>query len=141
MLVFRMSKQFPNEIKKTHNAKESIVSAKVKMNMIHEAFFTIFALLVAMLDIGILFYAWKTQNLTVGSVVALIALIENAYTPIAIFNVLYVQYKLDKTLVNWIVSEEKLKGLYGMLLTSDAQGLYSQYGFSEYQQSCMCKFK
>lgn len=96
MLVFRMSKQFPNEIKKTHNAKEDIVSSKVKMNMIHEAFFTIFALLVAMLDIGILFYAWKTQNLTVGSVVALIALIENAYTPIAIFNVLYVQYKLDK---------------------------------------------
>lgn len=96
MLVFRMSKQFPNEIKKTRNAKEDIVSSKVKMNMIHEAFFTIFALLVAMLDIGILFYAWKTQNLTVGSVVALIALIENAYTPIAIFNVLYVQYKLDK---------------------------------------------
>ena len=96
MLVFRMSKQFPNEIKKTNNAKESIVSAKVKMNMIHEAFFTIFALLVAMLDIGILFYACKTKNLTVGSIVALIALIENAYTPIAIFNVLYVQYKMDK---------------------------------------------
>ena len=96
MLVFRMSKQFPSEIKKAHSAKEDIVSSKVKMNMIHEAFFTIFALLVAMLDIGILFYAWKTKNLTVGSIVALIALIENAYTPIAIFNVLYVQYKLDK---------------------------------------------
>ena len=96
MLIFRMSKQFPSEIKKTCNAKEDIVSSKVKMNMIHEAFFTIFALFVAMLDIGILFYAWKTKNLTVGSVVALIALIENAYTPIAIFNVLYIQYKLDK---------------------------------------------
>ena len=96
MLVFRMSKQFPSEIKKTRSAKEDIVSSKVKMNMIHEAFFTIFALLVATLDIGILFYAWKTKNLTVGSIVALIALIENAYTPIAIFNVLYVQYKLDK---------------------------------------------
>ena len=96
MLVFRMSKQFPSEIKKTRSAKENIVSSKVKMNMIHEAFFTIFTLLVAMLDIGILFYAWKTKNLTVGSIVALIALIENAYTPIAIFNVLYVQYKLDK---------------------------------------------
>ena len=96
MLVFRMSKQFPSEIKKTRSAKENIVSSKVKMKMIHEAFFTIFALLVAMLDIGILFYAWKTKNLTVGSIVALIALIENAYTPIAIFNVLYVQYKLDK---------------------------------------------
>ncbi len=96
MLVFRMSRQFPGEIKKTRNAKEDIVSSKVKMNMIHEAFFTIFALLVAMLDIGILFYAWKAQNITVGSVVALITLIENAYTPIAVFNVLYVQYKLDK---------------------------------------------
>ncbi len=96
MLVFRMSRQFPSEIKKTRDAKEDIVSSKVKMNMIHEAFFTIFALLVAMLDIGILFYAWKTQNITVGSVVALITLIENAYTPIAVFNVLYVQYKLDK---------------------------------------------
>ena len=96
MLVFRMSKQFPSEIKKTRSAKEDIVSSKIKMNMIHEAFFTIFALLVAMLDVGILFYAWKTKNLTVGSIVALIALIENAYTPIAIFNVLYVQYKLDK---------------------------------------------
>ena len=96
MLVFRMNRQFPSEIKKTCDAKEDIVSSKVKMNMIHEAFFTIFALLVAMLDIGILFYAWKTQNITVGSVVALITLIENAYTPIAVFNVLYVQYKLDK---------------------------------------------
>ena len=96
MLVFRMSKQFPSEIKKTRDAKEDIVSSKVKMNMIHEAFFTIFALLVAMLDIGILFYAWKTKNITVGSVAALIILIENAYTPIAVFNVLYVQYKLDK---------------------------------------------
>ena len=96
MLVFRMSRQFPSEIKKTRDAKEDIVSSKVKMNMIHEAFFTIFALLVAMLDIGILFYAWKMQKITVGSVVALITLIENAYTPIAVFNVLYVQYKLDK---------------------------------------------
>ena len=96
MLVVRMNKQFTNEMKKTRDAKENIVSSKVKMTMIHEAFFTIFALLVAILDIAILFYAWKTQSLTVGSVVALITLIENAYTPIAIFNVLYVQYKLDK---------------------------------------------
>ena len=31
MLVFRMSKQFPNEIKKTRNAKEDIVLSKVKI--------------------------------------------------------------------------------------------------------------
>ena len=47
MLVFRMNKQFTNEMKKTRDAKENIVSSKVKMTMIHEAFFTIFALLVA----------------------------------------------------------------------------------------------
>ena len=67
------------------------------MNMIHEAFFTIFALLVAILNVGILIFAWKTQDISVGSVVALLTLIENAYTPIAIFNVIYVQYKLDWT--------------------------------------------
>lgn len=32
-----------------------------------------------------------------GAVVALLSLIENAYTPIAIFNVLFVQYKLDQS--------------------------------------------
>lgn len=96
MLVFRMERQFPGEIQKAKAAKEEIVSSKVKMNLIHEAFFTIFALLVAVLDIGILIYVWSSQSVSVGSVVALLTLIENAYTPIAIFNVLYVQYKLDK---------------------------------------------
>lgn len=49
---------------------------------------------------------------------------------------------LGKMLVDYIVNkEEQLKGKYGMLLTSDAQGLYSQYGFTEYQERCMCKFK
>ncbi len=96
MTVFRMGKHFPREIEKAQDAKEEIVSSKVKMNMIHEAFFAIFVLLVAVLDVGILFYAWSSQNISVGSVVALISLIENAYMPIAIFNVIYVQYKLDK---------------------------------------------
>ena len=96
MLVFRMKRQFPDEIRKATGAKEEIVSAKTGMTMIHEAFFTIFALLVAILDISILIYAWKYGSLTVGAVVALISLIDNAYTPIAIFNVLYVQYKLDR---------------------------------------------
>lgn len=97
MPIFRIKRQFPNEVKKALKAKKIIVSSKVKMTMIHEAFFTIFALLVACLDIGILTYAWKSRHLSVGSVVALITLIEHAYTPIAIFNVIYVQYKLNKT--------------------------------------------
>ena len=97
MPLFRMKHQFPNEVKKASGAKRIIVSSKVRMTMIHEAFFTIFALLVACLDIGILVYAWNNRHLSVGAVVALITLIDNAYTPIAIFNVIYVQYKLNKT--------------------------------------------
>ncbi len=96
MPLFRMKHQFPDEIKKASAAKQVIVSSKVKMTMIHEAFFTIFAWLVVCLDMGLLVYAWKYSRLSIGAVVALITLIDNAYTPIAIFNVIYVQYKLNK---------------------------------------------
>lgn len=97
MPLFRMKRQFPNEVRKATKAKHIIVSSKIRMTMIHEAFFTLFAVLVACLDVGILVYAWKNSQLSVGAVVALITLIDNAYTPIAIFNVIYVQYKLNKT--------------------------------------------
>ncbi len=96
MVIFRMNCRFPYEIQKAENSKNEIVNSKVKMNMIHEAFFTIFALLVAFLNVGILVYAWMNQSISIGTTVALISLVENAYTPIAIFNVLFVQYKLDK---------------------------------------------
>lgn len=97
MATFRLARQFPKELEKAERAKGEIVSSKVKMTLIHEAFFTIFVLLVSVLDVTILIFAWRTQTLTVGEVVALLSLIENAYMPIAIFNVLFVQYKLDKS--------------------------------------------
>ena len=137
MVIFRMERQFPNEIKKASSAKDKIVSAKVKMNMIHEAFFTIFALLVAILNVGILIFAWKTQDISVGSVVALLTLIENAYTPIAIFNVIYVQYKLDWTAFgrfeqllgmkedNRLQEGKLMKNVSGEL---SVQNLFFQYG-------------
>lgn len=96
MPVFRMARQFQKELQKASSAKDTVVSAKVNMKLIHEAFFTAFALLVAVLDTAILLYAWHMQNISVGEVVALLSLLSNAYTPIAIFNVLYIQYKLDK---------------------------------------------
>lgn len=42
MPVFRMKHQFPNEIKKASGTKRIIVASKVKMTMIHEAFFAVF---------------------------------------------------------------------------------------------------
>lgn len=95
MVVFRVNRRFEHEIKKAEVASGEIVNSKVKMKLIHEAFFTIFVILVGILKIGIIAYGWITKSLSVGEIVALIALVDNAYTPIAIFNVCYVQYKLD----------------------------------------------
>lgn len=96
MVVFRLNRRFKGEVLKAVNAKNEIVSSKVKMNMIHEAFFTLFALLSAFLNIGMLIYAWLNPTISIGTTVALISLLENAYTPIAIFNVLFVEFKLNK---------------------------------------------
>jgi ATP-binding cassette subfamily B protein len=97
MVVFRINKRFKHEIEKAALAKKEIVNSKVKMTLIHEAFFTIFALLVIGIKIFIIAYGWLTKSLSIGAIIALITLIDNAFTPIAIFNVLFVQYKLDKT--------------------------------------------
>jgi ATP-binding cassette, subfamily B, bacterial len=97
MVVFRLNKRFGHEIEKAELAKKEIVGSKVKMSLIHEAFFAIFALMVTFIKIAIIAYGWTTKSLSIGEIVALISLVNNAYTPIAIFNVLFVQYKLDKT--------------------------------------------
>lgn len=97
MVVFRINKRFSYEIGKATIAKKEIVDSKVKMTLIHEAFFTIFALMITFIKVGIIGYGWVTKSISIGAIVALITLVDNAYTPIAIFNVLFVQYKLDKT--------------------------------------------
>ena len=96
MVTFRINRRFKREIQRAEEASGEIVSSKVKMTLIHEAFFAVFALIVIFIKIALILYAWTTRELSVGEVIALLALIDNAYTPIAIFNVLYVQFKLDK---------------------------------------------
>jgi ATP-binding cassette subfamily B protein len=96
MVVFRLFRRFPAEVRKAETTSGEIVAGHVKMQMVHEAFFTIFVLLVSLIKIGVIVYGWTSKSLSIGQVVALVALMDNAYQPIAIFNVLYVQYKLDK---------------------------------------------
>ena len=96
MVVFRVNRRFVREIQKTEAASKEIISSTVKVRMVHEAFFTIFAVLVGFAKIGIIIYGWTANALTIGQIVALIMLVDNAYQPIAIFNVDYIQYKLDK---------------------------------------------
>lgn len=94
-VVFRVHKQFDNEINKASEAGNEIIESKTKMKLIHEAFFAIFELFVILIKVIILLVSWQSHALSIGAVVALLALIDKAYSPIAIFNVLYVQYKLD----------------------------------------------
>lgn len=96
LVVFRVNRRFEYEVNKAKTASNEIINSKVKMTLIHEAFFTIFAILVGFVKIGVIIFGWTTKSLSIGEIVALITLVDNAYMPIAIFNVLYVQYKLDK---------------------------------------------
>ena len=96
MVVFRVNRRFGHELKKVKDASDEIISSRVKMKLIHEAFFTIFAMLIGFVKVGIIVYGWMTDALTIGQIVALVVLVDNAYFPISIFNVIYVDYKLDK---------------------------------------------
>lgn len=95
LIIFRIAGRYSKEIEKASKAKNIIVDSKVKITLIHESFFAIFAVLMAIVEIGVIVFAWKNQSISIGGTVALIGLINHAYTPIAIFNVLFVQYKLN----------------------------------------------
>lgn len=82
--------KYDTEIKVIKDGIKNIVDGKIKIKLVHEIFFTIFALIVNVLK----------SDLSGGAVVTVISLLGKAYEPIAIFNVEYVDYKLNKVTVN-----------------------------------------
>ena len=100
LVVFRTNKKFDTEIKITKDGIKNIVDGKTKIKLVHEIFFTAFALIVNVLKVIVLGYAVLKSDLSVGAVVTVISLLGKAYEPIAIFNVEYVDYKLNKVTVN-----------------------------------------
>ena len=100
LVVFRTNKKYDTEIKITKEGIKNIVDGKTKIKLVHEIFFSLFALIVNVLKVIILAYAVIEGDLTVGAVVTIISLLGKAYEPIAIFNVEYVDYKLNKITVN-----------------------------------------
>ena len=96
LVVFRTNKKYDTEIEITKDGIKNIVDAKTKIKLVHEIFFSVFALIVNVLQVIVLGYAVLKSNLSVGAVVTVIALLGKAYEPIAIFNVEYVDYKLNK---------------------------------------------
>ena len=118
LVVFRTNKKYDSEIKVAKDGIKNIVDAKTKIKLVHEIFFTAFALIVNVLQVIVLGYAVLKSNLSVGAVVTVIALLGKAYEPIAIFNVEYVDYKLNKVTVKRFIK---------LLETKDDEALVSGF--------------
>ena len=104
LVIFRTNKKYDTEIKVTKDGIKNIVDSKTKIKLVHEMFFSAFAFIVNILQVLILAYAVLNLDISVGAVVTVIALLWKAYEPIAIFNVEYVDYKLNKVTVKRYVS-------------------------------------
>lgn len=100
LVVFRTNKKYDTEIKVTEEGIKNIVNSKTKIKLVHEIFFTVFALIVNILKVIVLAYSVLNSSLSVGAVVTVLSLLGKSYEPIAIFNVEYVDYKLNKVTVN-----------------------------------------
>ena len=109
LVIFRTNKKYDSEIKVTESGINKIVDGKTKIKLVHEIFFTAFGILVAILKIIMLVYAFVSKNLTIGEIVAVVTLLGKAYEPIAIFNVEYIDYKLNKQSVNRFIRLLDLK--------------------------------
>ena len=99
LVVFRTNKKYDTEIAISEEGIKNIVDSKTKIKLVHEIFFSLFAVIVVILQIVVLGYAVLKSNLSVGAIVTVISLLGKAYEPIAIFNVEYVEYKLNKLTV------------------------------------------
>ena len=109
LVVFRTNKKYDTEIKVTKDGIKNIVDGKTKIKLVHEIFFSAFALIVNILQVLVLGYAVFKSDLSVGAVVTVISLLGKAYEPIAIFNVEYVDYKLNKVTVKKYIDFLDLK--------------------------------
>lgn len=103
LVVFRINKRYKKEISKISDISNHIVKSQAKIRMIHELFFALFELIVITIKLVIIFTGINqvvSGRATIGTIVALIAFTDRIYTPIAIFNVKYVDFKLDKVAYN-----------------------------------------
>lgn len=137
LVVFRTNKKYSTEIEITKEGIKNITDGKTKIKLIHEMFFSIFALIVNILQVLILGYAVLKLELSVGAIVTVISLLGKAYEPIAIFNVEYVDYKLNKVTVNqyidfldskddsYLTTGKEIKKLTGNIEFKDVTFSYS----------------
>ena len=114
LVIFRTNKKYDTELLKIDEEITDITKGRTKIKLVHEIFFTAFEILVSIIKIIMLIYAVISKNLTIGEIVVLITLLGKAYEPIAIFNVEYIDYKLNKVSLKRYIEYLDLKDVENM---------------------------
>ncbi|MEC0088922.1 ABC transporter ATP-binding protein [Paenibacillus macquariensis] len=99
LVVFRTNKRYDKEINKLNDTARHIIRKSAQLKMIHESFFAIFEIFITIIKVVLLIYGIKSivaGEISLGVVVALFMFIDKIYTPIAIFNILFVDYRLNR---------------------------------------------
>ena len=99
-MIFRVNRKYKQEKADIGKAYDGIIKSETKVVMIHEFFFAFFYLLVIFVKIIIIIMGIWKLNISLGKIVALVMLVDNIYSPISEFNIMYVKYNLDKVAYN-----------------------------------------
>lgn len=102
LVVFRVNRRFGRELAQVRAAAKDITDAHTHIKMVHEFFFASFAVIVLAIKlvlIGASVDGIIRGEMSIGTLLALLTLTDRAYEPVAIFNVIYVDYKLDR--ITW----------------------------------------
>lgn len=102
LVVFRVNRRFRRELERVTGVSKEITDAQTHIRMIHEFFFMSFAVIVLIIKLVLIATsvgAIYRGDMSVGVLLALLTLTDRAYQPIAVFNVIYVDYKLDR--ITW----------------------------------------
>lgn len=109
MVTFRINRRYKKEVNHYQKMSSEVTSNVTKMTLIHEFFFAFFALLVAAIKVVIIILFFKGDiSVSLGGLVALIAYVDRIYSPIAIFNVIFIEFHLNS------VSYQRLEEFYNL---------------------------
>lgn len=99
LVVFRLGNHYTKQLLKLSKLNENIIKSSVKKGLLHESFFFIFSLLTLLVKSGIIFRQAKliiTGYGTIGNLYAMMDFSSRILSPVAIFNVIFVDYKINK---------------------------------------------
>jgi ATP-binding cassette subfamily B protein len=103
MVVFRINGRFRHEIERVRGHSTAVVRSRARIYGVQELFFTGFAVLVFLLEVGVI--VQQGQRIiaglsTVGTLVALVQFMWHVVSPISHFSVAYVNYRLEVVAFN-----------------------------------------